>query len=55
MRTVLPALLFAASLLLAGCAAPSSNSATPSAPATPLPDGRDLSEDPLDVMSLPQP
>jgi uncharacterized lipoprotein YajG len=55
MRAALPALLFAASLLLAGCAASSSTSATPGAPAAPLPDGRTLSEDPLDVMNLPQP
>jgi uncharacterized lipoprotein YajG len=50
MRTTLPTLLCAASLLLAGCAAPSSTT-----PATPLPDARDLAENPLDVINLPQP
>jgi type IV pilus biogenesis protein CpaD/CtpE len=50
MRNNLPALLCAASLLLAGCAASSSTT-----PATPLPDARDLAENPLDVINLPQP
>jgi type IV pilus biogenesis protein CpaD/CtpE len=50
MRNHLPALLCAASLLLAGCA--TSPSTTPT---TPLPDARDLAENPLDVINLPQP
>jgi len=40
----------AAIFLLPGCAARQQ----PSAPA-PLPDGRDLSEHPLDVLEIPQP
>ena len=43
-------LLIAAAFLLAGCASPS---APP--PNAPLPDGRQLGEDPLDVVNLPQP
>jgi uncharacterized lipoprotein YajG len=50
MRDTLSALLCAASLLLAGCATPSST-----IPAAPLPDARDLAENPLDVINLPQP
>jgi hypothetical protein len=37
-------------VLLSGCAAPSGNQAAPV-----LPDARELSEHPLDVVSLPQP
>lgn len=37
-------------VLLSGCVAPSGNQATPV-----LPDARELSEHPLDVVSLPQP
>jgi hypothetical protein len=50
MRDTLPSLLCAASLLLVGCAA--SSSTTPTAA---LPDARDLAENPLDVIDLPQP
>ncbi len=50
MRDHLPALLCVVSLLLAGCASSSSTT-----PATPLPDARDLAENPLDVINLPQP
>jgi uncharacterized lipoprotein YajG len=53
MRVAIALILFAASLLLAGCAASSSGGS--SAPDAPLPDARDLSEDPLDVINLPQP
>jgi hypothetical protein len=49
MHTALRTLLFAAALALAGCAS------SPNPPAAPLPDGRDLSEDPLEVTRLPQP
>jgi hypothetical protein len=38
-------------LVVAACAAPKDMSAPPPA----LPDGRDLSEHPLDVLNLPQP
>jgi uncharacterized lipoprotein YmbA len=50
MSAVLPVLLLAALLFLTGCAA-----STPATSAAPLPDARDLSENPLDVIGLPQP
>jgi type IV pilus biogenesis protein CpaD/CtpE len=51
MRAPLAVLLCAASLFLVGCAATSSTTT----PAAPLPDARDLAENPLDVINLPQP
>lgn len=42
--------LAAVLILLCGCAAPSGNRAAPV-----LPDARELSEHPLDVISMPQP
>lgn len=53
MRAVGQTLLLLVMLALAGCAG-SSPAPAPAAGA-PLPDGRDLSEDPLDVINLPQP
>jgi uncharacterized lipoprotein YajG len=53
MRVSVLLLLLAAWLPLAGCAPSSTGgSATPDKP---LPDARDLSENPLDVIGLPQP
>jgi hypothetical protein len=49
MRAALHALILFLLLMLGGCVSP----ANP--PAAPLPDARDLSEDPLDVTKLPQP
>jgi hypothetical protein len=50
MQAALRAFLLAATLVFVGCT-------TSSAPGSsqPLPDGRDLSENPLDVTKLPQP
>ena len=45
-------LVLALAPLLSGCASPT-GPATP--PAAPLPDARDLAENPLDVIGLPQP
>jgi hypothetical protein len=49
MRAALHALLLFPVLMLGACAS------TANPPGAPLPDARDLSEDPLDVTKLPQP
>jgi hypothetical protein len=54
MRRAGQTLLLLMMLSLAGCAG-SSPAPSPAAAAAPLPDGRDLSEHPLDVIDLPQP
>lgn len=53
MRAALVLAFLAGSLLATGCSLPSA--APSAAPAAPLPDARDLSENPLDVIGLPQP
>jgi len=47
-------LALAAAALLAGCASPAIDDA-PASSQQPMPDGRELSEHPLDVLDLPQP
>jgi hypothetical protein len=48
-------LALAAAACLGGCATPAANDPSPPPQEQPLPDGRELTEHPLDVLGLPQP